>query len=483
MKDLCIEAINSAKTAGADYADIRIIKQRDQRIIMMDRSPKQIDDEDSYGFGIRILKDGAWGFYSSSDVNKENINLGVKKALNIAHASASTLEDEGITLASEPAHRDSFKTPIEIDPFSVDVEDKLNMLLDINEIMLNVNNIVKALSRFRATRKNQFFASTEDSLIETKIYTVNAGYTAVAVKEGDSQTRSFQDYPLNTGWEHIESLNLKENAERIAEEAVMKIDADYPEEGEKDLVLNPSHLSLTIHESVGHPTELDRVLGYEANFAGRSFATPEKKGNFKYGSKKVNFLADNTLPRGLATTGYDDEGVKCQKWYIIKNGILQDYSSTREVAPAIGEKRSRGSARADGYYNLPINRIPNLSLMPSNDDNSPEDLISGVDDGIYIEGRGSFSIDQMRLNFQFGGDMFYEIKNGKKGKMLRDVIYQSITPEFWGSLDGTSGKDYWEPRGFRTCGKGEPMQVAQMTNGAPYARFRKINVIRGKNEQ
>jgi TldD protein len=480
MKDLCLEAVNTAESIGVDYADIRIINQRDQTLMLLDTSPKQINDEETIGFGVRVMKNGAWGFASSSILDKENINSIVKEAYQIAIASAKTKEKEGIILAFEPVHKDIFRTPIEIDPFDIDVSDKIHLLLEINKIMLKVKYIAKTFSRLRVTRREQFFASTEGSLIETDIYTVNAGYTAISVKGGDSQDRSFQDYPLNKGYEHINSLKLLENAERIAEEAVMKIDADFPEEGEKDLILDPSHLSLTIHESVGHATELDRVLGYEANFAGRSFVTTEKRGNFHYGSEKVNFVADNTLPGGLATTGYDDEGVECQRWDVIKDGIFIDYSSSREVAPLIGEKRSRGSARADGYYNVPINRIPNLCLMPANEDLTPEDLISEIDNGIFIEGRGSFSIDQMRLNFQFGGDAFYEIKNGKKGKMLRDVIYQSITPEFWGSMDGISGNSYWEPRGFRTCGKGEPMQIAQMTNGAPYARFRNVDILRGK---
>ncbi|MCK4525765.1 TldD/PmbA family protein [candidate division WOR-3 bacterium] len=480
MKDLCLSAMNTAENLRVDYADIRIVQQRDQRVGMVDLSPKQLIDEDITGFGVRVLKNGAWGFASSSNINIDNVNASVNQALQIALASSSTKEGRGISLADEPPHKDCFKTPVKIDPFDIAINDKIQLLLEINKRILGIKYIVKAVSQIRVTKRHQFFASTEGSLIETDIWTVNAGYTAVSVKGGDSQNRSFQDYPLNAGWEHIQSMELLESAERIAEEAVMKIEADYPVEGRKDLVLDPSHLSLTIHESVGHPTELDRVLGYEANFAGRSFATTEKKGNFRYGSEIANFVADNTLPGGLATTGYDDEGVKCQRWDIIRDGILLNYSSTREVAPLIGEKRSKGSARADGYYNMPINRIPNLSLMPSPENVTPEDLIAGIEDGILIEGRGSFSIDQMRLNFQFGGDLFFEIKNGKKGKMLRDVIYQSITPEFWGGLDAVSGKEYWEPRGFRTCGKGEPMQIAQMTNGAPYARFRGVNVRRGR---
>lgn len=480
MKELSEYAIGLAAHLGADYSDIRVTDDRSQRIVIMDRSPKEIRDENIYGFGVRVLKDGAWGFASSNNISKKEIGKIVKKAFSIAKASSILSRKKGISLAQEPVHKDRFITPVEINPFTIGMEDKAAMLLKINETMLKVKFIVKVYSFLILNRRKQFFASQEGSFIETEITTVNSDYTAVAVKGNDSQMRSFQAYPKNAGWEHIISLRMVENAERIAQEAVAKISAAHPDEGKKDLVLNPCHLSLTIHESVGHPTELDRVMGYEANFAGRSFATPEKRGNFKYGSELVNFIADNRLPGGLATTGYDDEGVECQRWDIIKNGILVDYSSTREVAPLIGERRSRGSGRADAYYSFPINRIPNLYLAPGKKNVSPEELISKVKDGIYIEGRGSFSIDQRRLNFQFGGDLFYEIKNGKKGRMLRDVIYHSITPDFWGSLDGLTGKKYWEPRGLFYCGKGEPMQRAQMTNGAPYALFRNIDVKRGK---
>lgn len=480
MRTLCKYAISIAKKLGADYSDIRITDDRSQRIVLVDRSPKEIRDENVYGFGVRILKDGAWGFASSNRITKKEIEKIVKNAYKIAKASSLLSRENGIRLAPEPVHKDKFTTPVKIDPFSIGIDEKIGMLLKINETMLNVKSIIKVYSYLIANQREQTFASQEGSFIKTKITTVNSDYTAVALKGNDSQMRSFQSYPKNAGWEHILSLKMVENAERVAEEAVEKLSASYPKEGKKDLVLNPCHLSLTIHESVGHPTELDRVMGYETNFAGRSFATPEKLGNFRYGSKLVNFIADNTLPGGLATTGYDDEGVKCQKWNVIKNGILVDYSSTREVAPLIGERRSRGSGRADAYYSFPINRIPNLYLAPGKKDVSPDELISRVKEGIYIEGLGSFSIDQRRLNFQFGGDLFYEIKNGKKGKMLRDVIYHSITPDFWGSLDGLSGKKYWEPRGIFNCGKGEPEQIAQMTNGAPYALFRKVNVKRGK---
>ncbi len=480
MKDLALYFMDVAKGMDIEYADIRVAHYREQSIYLQDLSPKSIVDEESVGFGIRVLYEGAWGFASSTELSKEEIDRVLKRAYEIARASSIARGNFRVRLAEEPVHIAKFETPVEKDPFEVPLHDKIDLLYRVNDAMLKVKGVVKTHSSMELRKRHQFFASTEGSLIETVIYTTNAGYTAFASGNNDSQQRSFQDYPLNKGYEHIESLGLLENAERIANEAVMKLYADEPDEGIMDLVLDPSHLSLTIHESVGHPTELDRVLGYEANFAGRSFATPEKLGKFRYGSELVNFIADNTLSSGLATTGFDDEGVECQKWHIIKDGILVDYSSTREVAPLIGQKRSRGSARADSFSSFPINRIPNLSLMPSKDPMTPQELIAGVDKGIYIEGRGSFSIDQMRLNFQFGGDLFYEIKNGKKVRMLKNVIYQSTTPEFWNSLDGLSDERFWEPRGFLTCGKGEPIQSAQMTNGAPYARFRNIKVGRGR---
>ncbi len=480
MKELAERAVEVARLAGADYADARVLTLRDQQIFVQDLSPKAIEDQVDAGIGIRVLKDGAWGFASISRQDKRSAEKVAREAVNVAKASALTAGKDKVVLAAEPPHQDRFETKVEIDPFSIPVGDKVAMLLGINEIMLKVKGIVKTYGNFRATRRHQFFASTEGSSIETLITTVDASYTATAAAKGDSQSRSLQDYPMNAGWEHILAQKLEESAQRIADEATAKLAADYPTEGKQDLVLDPAHLSLTIHESVGHASELDRVLGYEANFAGTSFVTLEKKGNFRYGSSIVNFVADNTLPGGLASTGYDDEGVACQRWDIIKNGIFQNYSTTREVAPQAGYKRSFGSGRADSYASMPINRIPNLSLMPGERNVSPEDLMSEIKKGVCIEGRGSWSIDQRRLNFQFGGDLFYEIRNGKKTKMLRDVIYHSITPQFWGAVDAIAGKRYWEPRGFRTCGKGEPMQIAQMTNGGTWIRVRSIPVVRGK---
>jgi TldD protein len=306
---------------------------------------------------------------------------------------------------------------------------------------------------------------------------VYPSFTANAVGNNDSQSRSFDLGGVTTGWEYVLGLNLLNEAPRVADEAIMKLQAEeLGEEKRRSLLLDPGHLGLTMHESVGHPTELDRVLGWEADFAGISFATPEKLKTYQYGSPIVNFLGDNTLPGGLATAGYDDDGVPNQKWYIIKDGILNEYGTTRATAPIIGEKMSRGCNRATNYYDFPINRIPNLYLEPGKEPLTPQELISDTEEAIYIEGRGTFSIDQHRVNFQFGGDLFWEIKNGKKTKMLKKVIYRSNNPEFWNSVDAICDKRFFETFGVNNCGKGQPGQRGRMTHGASLTRFRNITV-------
>jgi TldD protein len=267
-------------------------------------------------------------------------------------------------------------------------------------------------------------------------------------------------------------------APRVAAEAVEKVKAPQVDAGRYDLVLDPEHLSLTIHESCGHPSELDRVLGYEANYAGTSFLTPEKLGMFRYGSADVSLVADNTEPSTLAATGYDDDGVACQRWDIVRDGVFVGYCTNREVAPKIGQNRSRGSCRADGWGSVPIVRIANIGLEPGLA--HLDDLIADVRRGIYIEGHDSFSIDQRRYNFQFGGDAFWLIENGQRRHMLRDVIYHGITPEFWGSCDGVADRSHRRRFGFITCGKGQPTQSGWMTHAASHARFRGVQVIQGK---
>ena len=322
----------------------------------------------------------------------------------------------------------------------------------------------------------KLFMNTEGSDMESEVVTTAMTYQATAIGNNDAKDRTYDPPARTMGYENINAQDLLDNTDHVAEQAIAHLAAKECPEGRMDLILDPLHLALTMHESVGHPTELDRVLGFEESLAGRSFVTTEKMGNFKYGSENVTFEANNTLEHGLATHGFDDDGVPNKKWKIIDEGIFVGYGTSREVAGEVGYERSTGTCRADHWGSIPIVRIPNLSLMPGKKPLTLDEMISDTKHGIYIEGMGSFSIDQMRCNFQFGGDAFWEIKDGKKVGMLKNVTYQSITPEFWGSCDAVADERFWVPNGVMNCGKGDPGQTSQMTHGASPARFRNIKV-------
>ncbi len=476
MRDLADRALGVARSEGAAYADIRLIRYRRQRIETEDRRVSGIVDAEEIGYGIRVIADGCWGFSGSADMTKEAVERTAREAVAVARASSLARADRPVILAPEGVHQVRFRPEVKVDPFSVPIADKANLLIRVNEAMLANPAVRNTEGWMLAKREEKLFANTEGSLIDIDVTTTAAGYEATAVANNDAKTRAFEPPPRTLGYENIPVEAMFAEAPRVAEQAVQKCFARETPVGKKDLILDPAHLSLTIHESVGHATELDRVLGMEESLAGRSFATPEKLGNFRYGTPLVNFVADNTLPGGLASFGFDDDGVSAQRWSIVEEGILRGYSTSREVAPFIGQTASRGGNRADHWGSIPIVRIPNLSLAPGRERLSLDELIAGTDDGIYIEGRGSFSIDQMRLNFQFGGDCFWEIKNGKITGMLKNVTYQSITPKFWGSCDAVCDERSWIPNGILNCGKGDPMQVAQMTHGASPARFRQVDV-------
>jgi TldD protein len=325
-------------------------------------------------------------------------------------------------------------------------------------------------------KDERLLLNTDGADLSSEVVTTATGYQATAVGDGDAKTRAYTPPPRTAGYENIDAADLLANAPRVAEQALEHLRARECPMTVTDLILDPLNLALTMHESVGHATELDRALGYEESLAGRSFATPDKLRNLRYGSESVTFVADNTLPGGLATNGFDDDGVSGQRWEIVDHGLFSGYSTSREVAGEIGLERSTGASRADHWSSTPIVRIPNLSLMPGEKRLSLEELIADTDDGIYIEGMGSFSIDQMRCNFQFGGDAFWEIKHGKVVGMLENVTYQSMTTDFWGSCDAVCDERFWVPNGVLNCGKGDPMQVAQMTHGASPARFRRVKV-------
>lgn len=477
LKEWASLALDAAKEAGASYADIRLISSRSQWIFARNERLANVNDNDSFGFGVRCLANGAWGFASSAVLNVDSVRSVARHAAQIAKASALTKERE-VRLAAEPTRKASYQTPRRIDPFSVPLEKKAELLLSCTDTMKKREEIKLATGWLIQIKQNQLFCSTEGSELFRDRVIVEAAIRANAVGGGERQSRGYSAKAMHAGWEHIEACDLAGNAARVADEAIEKLSADQAPEGKLDLILDPEHLHLTIHESIGHATELDRVLGMEADYAGTSFATVDKQGKFQYGSKLVNAVADNVTQEYLASTGSDDEGVEGQKWDIIRDGVLVDYGTSREVAPMIGADRSHGTCRADGWHSIPIVRIPNLGILPNEGD--PESLIADTKDGILIHGSGTWSIDQKRLNFQFGGDMFYRIKNGKRAGMLRDVVYRSSTPEFWNACDAICGPEDWRAIGVLNCGKGQPGQSGYMSHFSSTSRFRNIEVGKGE---
>lgn len=469
-------ALQRVRAAGAEYGDIRILDTTSQSVFGQDRRIAGVNDSRDRGFGVRVLYKGAWGFAASSLVTPEEARRVADQAVEIAKGSASLLV-EPVKLAPEPPHRDTVTTARRIDPFAVPLEEKTKLLLEVMEKLHQQTGIQRSNARLWAQRDRKLFASLEGARIQFDLLALNGSFGATAVHEGRFTSRGFNTPYLRAGYELIEDANFLNEAPRIAAQAYEMVQAPTAEPGAYDLVLDPEHLSLTLHESCGHPTELDRALGYEANYAGTSFLTPEKLGKFRYGSPKVTIMADNTESGTLAATGYDDDGVAGQRWPIIQEGTFMGYSTNREVAGKIGEARSRGSCRADSWANVPIVRIANVGLEPG--DGKLDDMLADVKRGIYIEGHGSFSIDQKRYNFQFGGDAFWRIENGKRTHMLRDVIYTGITPEFWAKCDAVADAAHRRRYGFITCGKGQPGQSGWMTHAAAHARFRGVNVIRG----
>lgn len=469
-------AVAAARRLGADYADARAVRLRDQVIEAEDRRISSVGDTESQGVGVRVIVNGAWGFAATSDFSPAGAERAAREAVEVGKASATLVKGDPVRLAEEPVHRDRYASPCENDPFEVPLERKIEILTAAHEKILEV--VPKAESYLRFKREQKTFASSEGSLIELDIVTTACEISATAIDGGDAQTRHYAPANLNNGFELVERADLVGHAPRVAEEAVEKLRARPSPSGEIDLILLPSHLWLTIHESVGHATELDRVLGMEESLSGGSFATLDRLGERRYGSPHVNFRVLNARPGLLASTGYDDDGVECQDWDIVREGLHVGYSTNREVAAAMGEKRSRGSCRGDSWASIPILRMPNVSLMAGREPLTLDELIADTKRGILIDGDSSFSIDNRRLNFQFSGDAFWEIRDGKRAGMLRDVTYYGITPEFWGSCDAVCDERQWEAYGALNCGKGDPMQIMQTSQGAAPARFRGVNVRR-----
>jgi len=470
-------ALDLASLRGAQYADIRVVNNCTESMLVKNGVVEALNYNDSFGFGVRVLVNGAWGFASSLDLHESEIDQVTAKALEIARASGQ-VSNERVNLGAPVTSQGVYQTPIEIDPFSISTEDKLTLLMQADQEMGKVKGIRVRSSNLTNIREHKWFANSEGALTEQTLFETGGGIQATAVGEGEIQTRSYPNtfarQQVTGGWEHLLSWNLPGNAERIAQEAVALLTADHcPSEIITTLILGGTQLSLQIHESCGHPIELDRVYGSEAAYAGTSFLTTDKLNNFQYGSPVVNLTADSLRPLGLGTFGWDDEGVPAQSTPIVRDGLFVGYLMSRETASKLGLE-SNGCMRASGWNRIPIIRMTNVSIEPGTW--TFDDLIADTEDGIYMDTNRSWSIDDKRYNFQFGTEIGYEIKNGKLGRMLRNPTYTGITPQFWNSCDAVCDADHWTMWGTPNCGKGQPGQVAHTGHGAAPARFRNIRI-------
>ncbi|MGB9855912.1 MAG: TldD/PmbA family protein [Caldisericum exile] len=475
MQEVIERALFQAKKLGATYADVRLIEREEEDITVSNGKVEGVKKRLTKGFGVRVIVNGAWGFFSSYNVTPEEGERVATVAVEIAKASAMT-KIEDARLAPIEIYQDKVHEPIKIDPFSIPLNKKIDFMLSLDKLM-EMPGIVVRSSSMHFSKELKTFASLEGAFIEQERIVSGGGLQAIATDGREIQTRSYPasfggDY-ARKGYEFIEEMKLEENAERIAKEALALLKAKPAPSGVMDLVIGPYQMALQLHESVGHPTELDRVLGEEASFAGTSFLTPEKLGNFQFGSKYVNIVADATLDYALGGFAYDDEGVKAKKIYLVKEGLFVGYLNSRETAFRLGLE-PMGAMRADGWNRQPIIRMTSINLEPGNF--TLEELIGGVDNGLLIDVNKSWSIDQKRLNFQFGTEIGYEIKNGKIQDMVKNPSYSGITYEFWRNLDGVGNESYYHVLGLPNCGKGEPMQVMEVSHGSSYARFRNVKV-------
>lgn len=470
-------ALEEATKKGASYADIRISEILNEILTVKNGEPEAVNLLQTKGFGVRVIADGAWGFAGSIDINKEEIVKTVEKAVSIAKASAMLKKKEA-TLIREEAREDQYSSSFQKDPFKIPVEEKLDVLVQAGRILKEQSPLIKAAyAYYRGFRENKFFMSIEGAKISQQTTWCGGGLSAIAVKNGEMQTRSypasFGGNNATSGYEFFESFALVDHAKETGQELLRLLDAEKCPSGEIDVILTGDQLSLQIHESCGHPTELDRVLGMEADYAGTSFLTPEKLGNFMYGSEKVNIMADATVPHGLGTFGYDDEGTRAKKMYLVKDGLFVGYQSSRETAVELNLGESSGGMRADSPMALPLIRMTNINLLPG--DWKAENIIEDTKDGVLLMTNRSWSIDDRRVNFQFGTEIGWRIRNGSKENMVKNPTYMGVTPQFWGSCDAVS-KDDWIMHGVPNCGKGVPSQVMYVGHGCGTARFRKVRV-------
>ena len=475
MQRIIEEALMAAKKFGASYADVRVIDRAEEEISTKNGSVDGIKSSSSKGFGIRVIADGAWGFSSSFVLTDEEISRVAEEAVDIAKASAKA-KIEDVTLSKIEIYQDRVEEQVKIDPFSVPITKKISILLNADKLM-NLQGIILRRGGMYFSKEWKTFASSEGAYLELERVISNAGISAIATDGKDVQTRSYPssfggDYQRK-GFEFIEEVKLLENAWRIANEAIQLLSAKSCPSGKMDIILESSQLALQIHESCGHPTELDRVLGEEASFAGTSFLTPDKLGKFKYGSDIVNIVADATAPFAIGGFAYDDEGIKAKKIYLVKNGEFVGYLNSRETSKKL-RLEPMGAMRAESWNRAPIIRMTSINLEPG--DKVFEELVSGIDNGVLMATNKSWSIDQKRLNFQFGTEIGWEIRNGKLQDMVKNPTYSGITYEFWRNCDGIGNNEYYHIWGLPNCGKGEPVQVMQVSHGASYGRFRNVQV-------
>ena len=489
VKELMADALNAAKMAGASYADVRVARERQNFVFTREQQIQNVVDTDTIGIGVRALVDGTWGFAATRHLTKDGAASAAKEAVAIARAS-KVARDRGVDWLPAPAQKDvTWKSAYTTDPWDVPVEQKADLLLKANAAAMKAKNVQFVFSGLFFVKHERNYANSDGSRIDQTFVRSwpLMQITAVAPDRSDFQNRGNVVQPMGRGWEYVLQSDLVGNATKWGEEASQKLTAKPVDVGRYDLVLHPTHLWLTIHESIGHPTELDRAMGYEANYAGTSFVAPPEKmlGQLKYGPAFMNIQGDRSQPGGLATIGYDDDGVKPDEFLIIKKGVLNDYQTTREQAAWLkwwydkqGQPtRSHGNAYAQSWNSVQFQRMPNVSLLPGEKEQGWDELIAATDRGIAIVGDGSFSIDQQRYNAQFGGQTFYEIRGGKITGMLKDVAYQMRTPDFWNAMDMIGGKRSYELGGSFFDGKGQPSQSNGVSHGSPPARFRNINVI------
>ncbi|WP_337170249.1 TldD/PmbA family protein [Gemmatimonas aurantiaca] len=489
VRELMNAALNAAKMAGATYADVRCSRQRQNFVFTREQQIQQVVDTDTVGIGVRALVNGTWGFAATRLLTTDGAAAAAREAVAIAKASRIARANPIEWLPTPVVANGVWKGAYTQDPFEIPVEQKADLLLKANANALKAKNVKYIFSGFFFVKDERNYANTDGTVTKQDVVRTwpTMQITAVSSDFTDFQNRSNMVAPMARGWEYVLQNDLVGNAQKWGEEAAAKLTGKPVDVGRYDLVLDPMNLWLTIHESIGHPTELDRAMGYEANYAGTSFIAPPDKmlGTLKYGPSIMNIQGDRSQEGGLSTIGWDDDGVKPDEFLIVKNGMFNDYQTTREQAPWLRwwyEKnnrpvRSHGCAYAQGWDNVQFQRMPNVSLLPGERDLTIDDLIAGTDRGILIQGDGSFSIDQQRYNAQFGGQLFHEIKGGKIVGVLKDVAYQIRTPDFWNSMDMIGGKRSYQLGGSFFDGKGQPPQVNAVSHGAPPARFRNVNVI------